>query len=217
MKTGIVQVSDYIKDMSKSKIPLYASDFKREYQFIRGLNLYCGRLSKRLDRLNHGLFETDLAITIKKYMKRFLRAQEKGKFTNISKFVFPNDDDIYNYIIIMNENFLSYKLRYDFFVNDDDDDGYCINYDTDDTDDTDNTDDSVSEYFVDGKPYPGFIEFYDIFKKIYNQLKINVYHYDDDVDNECYTGELDFSYTESDFSDFLNLLNDANEGYYFDY
>ena len=32
--------------------------------------------------------------------------------------------------------------------------------------DSDSDDDSVGEYLVDGKPYPGFIEFYDIFKKI---------------------------------------------------
>ena len=196
MKTGIVQVSDYIKDMSKSKIPLYASDFKREYQFIRGLNLYCDRLSKRLDRLNHGLFETDLAFTIKKYMKRFLRAQEKGKFTNISKFVFPSyaSKDFFN-ILFIYDQLLFCKERYDNFkyyinvkyfknlnlyinIDNDNDNNVNIESDSDSDSDSDNDNDYSDrgiycerESIVDGKPYPGFIEFYDYFKRIFVQFK----------------------------------------------
>ena len=61
------------------------------------------------------------------------------------------------------------------------------------------------EYFVDGKPYPGFKEFYDIFKNIFNQIKYKEYGSDSDSDSD--TEELDFPYTEIDFEDFFTMLN----------
>ena len=172
----------------KSKIPIYASDFKREYLFVRGLNTYFKCFSKKLDCLNHGLFESNISNTIKKYMKRFLRAQEKGKFNNINNLIIKNHDIICDIIFINNE-FECYKRRYDFFC-DNGDDGY-VNVD--------------GEYFVDGKPYPGFKEFYDIFKNIFNQIKYK--DYDSDSDSDSDSEELDFPYTESDFEDFFTLLN----------
>ena len=82
METGIVA--------KNNKIPFYASNFKREYLFIRGLNKYFKCFAKKLDLLNHGLFESNTSNTIKKYMKRFLREQEKGKFNDISKLIIPS-------------------------------------------------------------------------------------------------------------------------------
>ena len=92
-------------------------------------------------------------------MKGFLRRQEDGRLKDVSNFIFP--DNILNNIIFINEQFGYYKLRYDAFC---DDDGKEYNYLSDS--DSDN-----GEYLVDGKPYPGFIEFYYIFNKIYNQIK----------------------------------------------
>ena len=180
----------------KSKIPIYASDFKREYLFVRGLNTYFKCFTKKLDCLNHGLFESNISNTIKKYMKRFLRAQEKGKFNHINNLIIPNYDiDIIRDIIFIDEQFECYKRRYDFFCDNNDDDDY-VNVD--------------GEYFVDGKPYPGFKEFYDIFKMIFNQIKYhdyNDYNSDSDSDRE----ELDFPYTESDFEDFFTILRSSFE------
>ena len=149
-------------------------------------------------------------------MKRFLRAQEKGKFKDISNFIFP--DNILNNINFINQQFGYYKLRYDAFCDDSDDvsdSDRVVYYDSDsdsDSDeyneDSDSDNGGVREYLVDGKPYPGFIEFYDIFKKIFNQIKNE--SCDSDCDSDEYDSdreELDLSYTDSDLEDFCNHLN----------
>ena len=179
----------------KSKIPIYASNFKREYLFIRGLNKYFECFTKKLDSLNDGLFESNISNTIKKYMKRFLRSQEKGKFNNINKFIIPSYDidNMLSNILLVNKDFENYKIRYDFFCK----------YRSDDYYNKDN------EYFVDGKPYPGFKEFYDIFKMILNQINFNVYGNDYDCDSDM--EEFDFPYTESDFEDFFTILESSFE------
>ena len=161
MKTGIAGTSSIYQNFIKqNKIPEYAKEYKREYLFIRGLNINFKFFIKKLDDLNNGLFETELTKSIKYYMKGFLRRQEDGRLKDVSNFIFP--DNILNNIIFINEQFECYKLRYDAFC---DDDGKEYNY----LSDSDN--DNNGEYLVDGKPYPGFIEFYYIFNKIYNQIK----------------------------------------------
>ena len=77
---------------SSNKIPEYAREYKREYQFIRGINKEFKYLINKLDNLNNGLFESKLTDRIKFNMKRFLRAQEKGKLKDISDFVLPKYD-----------------------------------------------------------------------------------------------------------------------------
>ena len=208
--------SEFHNFIKSNKIPEYAREYKREYQFIRGLNKEFGYFIKKLNDLNKGLFESNLTNRIKNFMKRFLRAQEKGKFEDISDFIFP--DNILNNIIFINQQFGYYKLRYDAFCDDSDDDDsnsfsdivgdYDSDSDSDEyNDDNDNGGDS--EYLVDGKPYPGFIEFYDIFKKIFNQIK-NDDSDDcdsDDCESDSDREELDLSYTDSDLEDFCNHLN----------
>ena len=130
-------------------------------------------------------------------MKRFLRGQENGKFKDISNFIFP--DNILNNIIFINQQFGYYKLRYDAFCDDSDDDDsnsfsdIVGDYDSDsdsDSDEYNNDSDNGgdSEYLVDGKPYPGFIEFYDIFKKIFNQIK------NDDCDSDDCESDSDYDF-----------------------
>ena len=174
MKTGI-QASF----IPFPKIPLYASDFKREYLYVRGLNQDLKYFINKADLLNQGLFETKSSNRIKYNIKRFLRAQEKGKLKDISNFK-PSYDIIDNFIQV-NNHFDIYKYRYDYFCENGGDDVY---YDSDG--DVVNDD---GEYLVDGKPYPGFIEIYDIFKMIFNQIQyedcdsdINIYDYIDAFD-----------------------------------
>ena len=172
METGIAA--------KKNKIPLYASDFKREYLFIRGLNLYFKCFAKKLDLLNHGLFESNISNTIKKYMKRFLREQEKGKFNDISNLYIPSYDiDIIFDMICINDKFNMYKLQ-------------CICDDTDDDTDDDDIDgycgygdyDNWGASLVDSQLFPGFKEFYNIFKKIFDKLNYNRYNFDSDSDSD---------------------------------
>ena len=90
--------------IENSKIPPYASNFKREYQFIRGLNKEIDYFLKEINQINNGLFLTPNSLRLLNIMKRFLRAQEKGRLNkDISKLIFPADD-IRNFINI-NENF----------------------------------------------------------------------------------------------------------------
>ena len=166
----------------KSKIPIYATDFKREYLFIRGLNLYFKCFSKKLDCINHGLFESNISNKIKKYMKRFLRAQEKGKFNHINNLIIPSYDlDIIRDMIFINEQFENYKRR-------------CICDLSDDSDDSDDDDnggyggyddyDDWGASLVDSQFFPGFKEFYNIFKKIFDQLEYNRYDCESDSEIE---------------------------------
>ena len=149
---------------SFNKIPEYAKEYKRENQFIRGINKEFKYLINKLDNLNNGLFESKLTDRIKYNMKRFLRGQEKGKLKDISNFILPIDE--VDNLIYINKLFGYYKLRYDAFCDDDDvkenkylsgsvsdsdsdDDGYYVNNYIGGRDN--------DEYLVDGKPYPGFI------------------------------------------------------------
>ena len=168
---------------TNNKIPEYATNYKKEYLYIRGLNKEFKYFINKLDDLNNGLFESNISNRIKYNMKRFLRGQEKGKIKDISDLVLQRDD--FNNLIFINEQFGYYKLRYDAFCDDSDDNDY---YSDDDSDD-----DGNGEYLVDGKPYPGFIEFYDIFKKNFSQIK-----------NED-------SYSDSDIEDFDIVLPDSDD------
>ena len=179
---------------SKNKIPEYAKEYKREYQFIKGINKEFKYLINKLDDLNNGLFESNISNRLCNLIKRFLRGQEKGKLKDISNLMLQRDD--LNNLIFINKQFGYYKLHYDAFCDD-----------SDDSDD-DSDDDGNGQYLVDGKPYPGFKEFYDIFKLFFNQIKYE--SCDSDSDSDEYDSdreELDLSYTDSDLEDFCNHLN----------
>ena len=193
MKTGIEHhFSSSISCVDKKKnpiscvdkIPPYAKDYKKEYFFIKGLNKEFEYFINKLDKLNDGLFESNIADRIKYIMKRFFKAQEKGKIKDISKLKL--ESNVISNLIFINEQFELYKIRWDFFN------------DSDDTDDSDSDDDRVSEYLVDGKPYPGFKEFYDIFKKIFNQIK----NEDSDSDSDSEFENYNIILPDSDDDDF---------------
>ena len=176
---------------ANNNIPEYAREYKREYQFIRGINKEFKYLINKLDNLNNGLFESNISNRIKYNMKRFLRGQEKGKLKDISDLVLQRED--LDNLIFINKQFGYYKLRYDAFCDDSDDDS---------------DDDGNGEYLVDGKPYPGFKEFYDIFKIFFNQIKYESCVSDCDSDEyDSDREELDLSYTDRDLEDFCNHLN----------
>ena len=87
---------------ANNKIPEYAREYKREYQFIRGINKEFKYFINKLDNLNNGLFESNIPDRIKYFMKRFLRGQEKGKLKNISEFEIEYDI-VFNLIKIKNK------------------------------------------------------------------------------------------------------------------
>ena len=160
----------------------------------------------KLDKLNDGLFESNISNRIKYNMKRFLRGQEKGKLKDISNLKLPRYD--VDDLIFINNQFRMYKLRWDYFnaSDDSDDDSDDVDVGIDDIDDED-----------DGKNvYPGFKEFYDIFKLFFSKIKYEGCDSDSDCDSDCdcdsdeYDSDseyLNFSYTDSDLEDFCNNLN----------
>ena len=161
MKTGIAGTFSNYQNFIKStnnKIPEYARGCKREYQFIRGINKEFGYLKNKLDNLNNGLFESYIADRIKYFMKRFLRAQEKGKLKDISEFEIEYDI-VFNLIKIKNKlNNIDQYL--DFILN-------CYH----------------EEDLIFINAYPGFIDFYYYFNLFFTKLNIK-YEYDSDSDSD---------------------------------
>ena len=125
MKTGTsTHFSNFqnLQNLIKSannKIPEYASDFKREYQFMRLINKEFKYFLNKLDDLNRGLFESNISNRIKYFMTRFLKAQEKGKLKDISNLMLPRYD--YSFIqefyinIIYEVEFVDNTIDVEFF------------------------------------------------------------------------------------------------------
>ena len=84
-------VQNFIK-LTNNKIPHYAKNFKKEYLCIIGINKEFEYFKNKLDKLNDGLFESNISNRIKYNMKRFLRGQEKGKLKEISNLMLPRYD-----------------------------------------------------------------------------------------------------------------------------
>ena len=68
-----------------SKIPEYAREYKREWQYIRGVNKKCGEFINRLD-FGRGILISPLANSLKSFIKKFLQALEHGRLKDISSF-----------------------------------------------------------------------------------------------------------------------------------
>ena len=137
-------------------------------------------------------------------MKIFLKRQKENKFKNLSNLIFP--DNFLNHINFINDNFNCYKLRFDAFCDDDDEDNNVYLSDSSSDDDVDYSDEykeylskinSKKEYLVDGKPYPGFIKFYNLFKQIYNQIKQN--DVSDEYESDYYDSDFNRYYSDDDF------------------
>ena len=98
METGILANFSHSQNCIKStnnKIPPYATNYKKEYLFIRGINKEFKYFYNHLDEINDGLFKSKRSDNLCYLIKRFLRGQEKGKLKDISEFVLPKYDYLY--------------------------------------------------------------------------------------------------------------------------
>ena len=104
-----------------SKIPEYARDYKKEYLLIRGINKKLENFFDiHLSRYDDYILPYHKRIEY--FMKRFMKAQERGYFKDISSFTFKNCDvaniylkkDIFK-ILNYFDNFENYKDFYDVF------------------------------------------------------------------------------------------------------
>ena len=176
--TSKTELIGKMTENANKQIPEYAREYKREYQFIRGINKEFKYFVDNLDNATTGLFENHRVDRIKYFIKRFLRGQEKGKLQDISEFEIY-EDDVDN-LIEIEKNFHNFNQ----YIN------FCKDCYEDD------------EPFID--PYPGFKNIYDDFKIFFSKLNIIYkevnYISDSDSDSD------DFSYTDSDMEDFGNIL-----------
>ena len=156
--TSQTELIGKMTENANNKIPEYAREYKREYQFIRGINKEFNYFINKLDNLNNGLFESYIADRIKYFMKRFLRAQERGKLKDISEFEIT-DDIVFNLIKIKNK-LINIDQYLDFILN-------CYH-----------KEDLIFIY-----AYPGFIDFYYYFNLFFTKLNIK-YEYDSDSDSD---------------------------------
>ena len=138
-----------------NKIPEYARDYKKEYLFIGGINKMCLNFISKYETDSRKRFVSEYYDSIKYFIKRFLKGQERGKLQDISSFVLRNYisfiEDLY-LIIIYEIDFeevdkLDYRHFYELFCKfyekikivyyDDDDDDEYVYSDSEDSEDSD--------------------------------------------------------------------------------
>ena len=172
------------KNENKSIIPEYAKDYKREWQYIRGINKTCGIFLKKLHKDDCGgkLFNIPIANSLKYHIKNFLKAQESGRLKDVSNFYFKySDADNIEYL----EEQMSYYI--DIYV---DPDSFEFN----------------QEYYdlrID-RDYPGFKELIGLLSSLNDKIKredpIIIFKSDSDSDSEDYYNDL---------NNFINFCNNT--------
>ena len=128
-----------------SKIPEYARDFKKGYLLIIGIDKICFNFISKYETDKEKRFYPEYYGSIKYFIKRFLKCQERGKLKDISSFVSRNYDisfieDLYQILIYEN-----------------------------DFEDIDN---------------PGYRDFYELFCKFYDKIKIEYFDIDDLISSD---------------------------------
>ena len=100
---GIPEQKNCVRSIN-SKIPEYARDYKKEYLLIIGINKMCLNFISKYETDSRKRFVSEYYDSIKYFIKRFLKGQERGKLQDISSFVLRNYDisfieDLYLIII----------------------------------------------------------------------------------------------------------------------
>ena len=137
-----------------NKIPEYARDYKKEYLFIRGINKMCLNFISKYETDSRKRFVSEYYDSIKYFIKRFLKGQERGKLQDISSFVLRNYD-----ISFIEDLYLIIIYEIDF-------------------EEVDKSD---------------YRDFYELFCKFYEKIKIAYY---DDDDDECVYSDSEYSDSE---------------------
>ena len=88
---GIPEQKNCVRSIN-SKIPEYARDYKKEYLLIIGINKMCLNFISKYETDSRKLFVSEYYDSIKYFMKRFLKGQERGKLQDISSFVLRKYD-----------------------------------------------------------------------------------------------------------------------------
>ena len=120
---GITEQKNCVKSIN-SKIPEYARDYKKEYLVLRGIDKMCFNFISKYETDNEKLFYPEYYDSIKYFIKRFLKGQERGKLQDISSLILRNYDfsfieDLYLILIYENDfediDNLDYRDFYELF------------------------------------------------------------------------------------------------------
>ena len=91
---GLLRHSSNFQDCIKNtnKFPEYARDYIKEWIFIRGINKEFKYLVVNINEATRGLFQNHKVDRIKKFIKIFILAQERGKLQDTSNFEISSSD-----------------------------------------------------------------------------------------------------------------------------
>ena len=135
----------------KNKIPEYAKDFKKEWQYIRGINKECLNIFHIIELRKSFNFNYPPINKFKCIIKKFLKAQECGKFKDISSFYF-------DYYVVCEIGFLISHLE-DYFSL------FILPYSLE-------INEECNDFFID-KHFPDYKEILELISSIDNKIKKN--------------------------------------------
>ena len=111
--TSQTELIGKMTENANNKIPVYAREYKREYQFITGINKEFNLLKDR-DYDEYGVYR------VMNLLNRFLRDQEKGKLKEINELFFWKNDILYiiefYHELMYNSYLQKYNLDFDFTI-----------------------------------------------------------------------------------------------------
>ena len=153
------------KTQRTNKIPEYAKDFRKEWLYIRGINKKCGEFLSKVD-FSGDIFNSIKANSIKCHIKKFLKAQERGRLKDISGFYFEYFD--VSAIEYLEEQLGEYS---DLYVDPD-----SLEFDQE-----------CYDLFID-RHFPGYKEFFELISLINDKIEkedpIIIFKSDSDSDND---------------------------------
>ena len=179
----------------KNIFPEYVGQYFKEWLFIRCINKEFKYFVKNTNEATRGLFQNPKVDKIKKFIKKFILAQERGRLQDTSNFEISSND--VDNLIKIKKNFDNFNQYIEFCKN-------C--YDDDD------------QPFID--PYPGFKNIYDDFELFCSKFKIKFedgdrfldYYSESESDSDSESDDLVILYdSDSDSeSDYLVILYDSD-------
>ena len=177
MKVGTANIILKCPSRNKiDKIPEYVNQFRKEWLFIRGINKEFKYFVDNIVDATSGLFQNHRVDRIKKFIKRFLLAQKRGRLQDITNIVLERYD--VDNIIEINKNLNNFCLYIQYKK-------YFL---------------EEGEEFI--YPYPGMDSIYEVFKIFFSKLKImdekRVIYSDSDSDGDGFDSDVNFILFSSD-------------------
>ena len=178
----VAHFSNFQNLIKNDKIPEYAKNYRKEWLFIRGINKEFKYFVENINEASRGLFQNYRVARIKKFIKRFLLSQKRGKLQDTRNFEISSND--VDNLIRIKKHFLNFAQYINFckFCFDDDDQSYI-------------------------NPYPGFKNIYDDFELFFSRFKIryeegnSFWYYSSDsdgIDSDDIDGLLNIKDSDSD-------------------